>query len=473
MNFCLAKGSDSDADADSANACDAVCVRRSAADKQRLSLMQEYLHCSLAAGMYVSFPSLDSADYHDAISFVQVLAKNQKCIGPTQCKPLRDDSDSLLTTVSVQPFERMLPFLGGVGAAQLQQADIFMFEDERPLPIQLPFSPDDRPNILRWENHGQSELYDSCISLRNPKPLQPDVNLLSKSCPVLCLLDALAERGWHGRSQRFVHGSNSELLYDQRQPMGKKVYYQCLIVQAELFQAGIVEFRSGHPQAYYAYMLKFRRLPPGDRTMKQLQDDMKNKAGSDYDLLLPDLPVPDIQPAITGAASDIEIAWEDPPPLPMPESDDPDADAISDGPIPPSTGGYSPSDGGAGSVEADADGDHISRDSDAGSIAAAAEDMPSVAVPCSDEWPSEIGGFTLKRISGRQGGANNFNSRLGVHCPCCIMKSRSTILLKDKLGEMAPVIYLAVWLQSMGEPNHRYHKPSIEDMLAYKSLHFP
>ena len=178
MNFCLAKESDSDADADSANACDAVCVRRSAADKQRLSLMQEYLHCSLAAGMYVSFPSLDSADYHDAISFVQVLAKNQKCIGPTQCKPLRDDSDSLLTTVSVQPFERMLPFLGGVGAAQLQQADIFMFEDERPLPIQLPFSPDDRPNILRWENHGQSELYDSCISLRNPKPLQPDVNLL-------------------------------------------------------------------------------------------------------------------------------------------------------------------------------------------------------------------------------------------------------------------------------------------------------
>ena len=251
--------------------------------------MQEYLNCSLKTGIYISFPSLDHSDDHDDFSFVQVVAINQKCIGPKQCKPAGDDDDNpnMMTQVSCQQLERMLPF--GDASSQ-QQAEVFIFEDDLPLKIQMPLSPKDRPNVLRWENCGQSELYDSCISLRNPKPLQPDIDLLHPSCPALCLLDALAERGWRGRPQRVVHAIDSELIYDRRQPMAKKRYYQCLLVQAELFQAGVLEFRSGHPQTHYSYMLKFHKLPPENQTMKQLQDYMKTHS-DDLGPLLPALPV--------------------------------------------------------------------------------------------------------------------------------------------------------------------------------------
>ena len=457
-------------DSDS-NHCVAIVRPSTAGEKQQLTLMQEYLNHSLEPGVYISFPSLDY-DESDATSFVQVLAKNQKCITATTCTPLHDASDSSSLTVSVQPLERMLPF-GLNSQVSLQQAEVFIFEDECPLPIQLPFSPSDRRNFLQWDNHGQSELYESCISLRNPRVLKPNIDLLHRSCPTLCLLDALAERGWLGRPKKATHAATSELVYDDRQPMAKRSYYQCLVVHDEFFQAGIIEFRSGHPQTYYAYMLKYRRLPPDDKTMKQLQDYMNKTAQSEP--LLPALPVPDLaQPAaIAEADSSDEIAWDEPPAA-LPQADDhydPDLGsspsyAPSDGDVPPSVSDEAKSDA------VDIITSQASPDSD-DSIAAEVDIVPSVVVACSDQWPSEVGGISLRRISGRTGGTNNFNTRLGVDCPCCIMKSRSTILLIGELGEMAPVIYLGAWLQAMGSPNHRDHKPSMADMLAFKSLHFP
>jgi len=117
--------------------------------------MQEYLNCSMKTGMYVSFPSFDTNDL-DPLSFVQVLAINQKYITAKSCKPLQDDNNKLMIQVSVQPLERMLPF--GADVTSSQQAEAFIYGDERPLPIQLPLSPNDRPQVLQWRNHGQSDL---------------------------------------------------------------------------------------------------------------------------------------------------------------------------------------------------------------------------------------------------------------------------------------------------------------------------
>jgi len=256
--------------------------------------------------------------------------------------------------------------------------------------------------------------------------------------------------------------------------MIKKRYYQCLIVQEELFRAGIDKFRSGLAQTYYTYMLRFHRLPPSDKTMKQLQDQMKQTDPDASEPLLPTLPVPAPapMPSIDNADPDNEIAWEEP--EEPGDVHDPSADSDSSFIQPPPESPLPSPDHVA--VAADSNDAHdencLPDKSDSDSIAADVPAIPSEIVPPSDQWPAEVMGIPLKRMSGRQGGTNNWNPRLGVQCPCCIFKTRSTALLTSTLGEMAPVIYLGSWLQNMGEPDHRDQKPSMEAMLEYKALHF-
>ena len=472
-DFCDSDGAADDGPDDDAATADAAAARHrpreTAEDRQKLSLMAEYLKCSLQPGIYISFPSLDDDD-HDALSFVQVLAIDQKCITPEQCQPLEDNDSG--TQVSCQPLERMIP-LGDIASSQ--QADVYIFEDDRPLKIHMALSPDDRPHVLRWHNAGQSGLYDCCISLRDPKPLMPDIDLLNHACPALCLLDALAERGWTGIPKVVVHTANSDLVFDRRKPMEKKRYYQCLLIHEELFQADLAEFRSGRPQTYYAYILKYRKLPPVNKPMKQLQDDMK--ARDDGHDLRPPLPVLMPTQPISFNESD-EIVCDGAPVLALPAPTGPTgtSDASPD-PSPHHDPSDLPlADGAVVDDDDDADdnGDD-GHDDDDDEIAADPEParMPSAIVPNSGDWPDSVDGFALQIRSGRAGGTHNYNTRIGVVCPCCIFKSRSTALLRDELGPMAPVIFLGCWLQAMGDADHRNYKPSLSDMQAYKALHFP
>ena len=199
--------------------------------------------------------------------------------------------------------------------------------------------------------------------------------------------------------------------------------------------------------------------------MKQLQDYMKTHS-DDSGPLLPALPVLEPKAPIAGADDDDEIAWEEPPALPPPaptELDNSDANADSESHHTPD----SPS----AIVAVAADADNEDADPDDNEIAQ--EVIPSEIVPISGDWPREVEGVALQTRSGRKGGTNNYNTRLGVQCPCCIFKSRSTALLQNELGPMAPVIFLGTWLTTMGHANHRDHKPSLSDMQAYKALHFP
>ena len=97
---------------------------------------------------------------------------------------------------------------------------------------------------------------------------------------------------------------------------------------------------------------------------------------------------------------------------------------------------------------------------------------PHAVVPHADEWPLEIEGATLVRISGRQGGPHSQSARLGATCPCCCFRSRSMALLSNTLGRNAALCYLGVWLEKFGSlapADHRRFVPSLEEMQSYRA----
>ena len=104
--------------------------------------------------------------------------------------------------------------------------------------------------------------------------LQPpaDWSLLHSKIPTLSLLDALREAGWEGARKTLLHRADDDRLsYDSRRPIPKKSYYKCLLVRAELFGPDVIEFRSDRPKTYFDYLLKFKKLPPEGKSMKELR----------------------------------------------------------------------------------------------------------------------------------------------------------------------------------------------------------
>ena len=234
--------------------------------KQQLSLMREYLLCSLKPSMYISMPnpehSPDVDHIHDAISFVQVIAVKQSVTTVATCRLKSEDTADSFLSVCLQPLEQMLP----TGIVQdATAAEVFSFADD--VPVDMDWGAcvtSDRPKFLQWENAGSS-LIENCTSLRNPQVLKPSIDLLHPRAPCLSLLDALQERGWLGKSQTCTHSEGSVLEFDRRKPMKNKRYFQCLLMSFDLYRAGVAEFKSGKPSTYYEFLLRKRKLPDPDK----------------------------------------------------------------------------------------------------------------------------------------------------------------------------------------------------------------
>ena len=431
-------------DDESIHHCDSDHVEvESAANKQSVALMREYLSACLQPGLYISLPNPDmTAD--DPVLFVQVLAVQQRCTTVIECVPKDQQSSSF--SVTLQPLERMLQ-LNSDPATLTDAVDVFIFSDETPYAMDWgAYTPDDRRRFLQWD-HVPSSI-ESCTALINPMVLKPPtgIDLMHPGIPALCLLDCLAERGWTGTPRLVTHtAGDGAAVYDNRRPFTKKRYFQCLIVLPELFNCGISEIISGRPSTYYAYILRFRKLPPPGRPMKCLQADIKRAAGHDDDMppmrvLLPPGPAP-VAPIYN------EIAIDEP-------LDDQPA-AVEPADVEPAAVDDEPS-----TVEPIADESEI-----------AADDEPAAVerIPHTDEWPDTLEGVSLRQIPGQRGGNNNFAARLGVQCPCCIMKSRSTALMVSSLGRNAALYFLGAWLERAGSPNHRNWIPTLADMQSYRA----
>ena len=91
------------------------------------------------------------------------------------------------------------------------------------------------------------------------------------------------------------------------------------------------------------------------------------------------------------------------------------------------------------------------------------------------DWPAELEGVRLLKLSGRDELGARYHGRLKVVCPVhghSCHKSRSVKLLQNELGDRAALYFLGVWLQKaldMDEHHHFRFQPRLPDMQAYKA----
>ena len=146
-----------------------------------------------------------------------------KCVTVSECKPIGQEADrQSQLTVTFQPLERLLNFASDA-ASLTGSFDVYIFTDEVPHSMDFgAFKASDRPNFLQWEPVA-SDADNMVARLQNPKILRPpiDVNLMSRRCPALCLLDHLSEQGWTGAPHIILHfaAAASSKVYDARKPV--------------------------------------------------------------------------------------------------------------------------------------------------------------------------------------------------------------------------------------------------------------
>ena len=444
--------------------------------------MQEFLTACLVPGMYVSMPAAGvNSDVEDDLAFYQILALKQTVVSADRSVPLTVSGDSMYMEISVQPMDRMLP-------ATAVEADVFSFADDLPMSMHVAIGSKDRARILQWDHVGPSSSYDDCISLREPKPIQP-IKTTLLDLPTLSILDRLDASGWDGESRKTKHILEGAKVYDNRRPVSSRRYYQCLLVLDELLQP-TESFYSGNSQAFYSYLLRFRKLPPAGATAKQLQAELKKASTDDeFDMgpQLPPLPLPAAEGPAASDFDDLAVVMDLPEhhpnsghvsdsqgdqvaadsdysPTGSPRSGPPGNEPVP-GPQPPS---------GTSDAESEPPAEAVHEPCDA------SDTESELAVPGPveliradpDAWPLQLEGCSLIRIAGRRGGGRSSAIRLGVTCLCCsFFKSRSTALDVAELGPRAALWYLGAWMQHAGTADHRNIRPSIAEQQAYKSAH--
>ena len=422
---------------------------RSAED---LALMREFLLTTLQRGMYVSVPfHSEEIPGQQERRFMQVLSIEPKVILPAWFKSTADEPKYL--DLGVQHFEQRMQ---GPDDSE-SKVDIFIFAE----PSSFDWGeccPDDRRKSLQWEAVPSD--IDGCTTLLNPHVLNCSIPLTDPRCPALCLLDALHEQGWVCVSRIATHSSDAEKMFDSRNAVKAKSYFRCVMSSDILYLHDVDEFKSGRPKTYYDYILRFRKLPQKNQTMKQLRAAIDRPPDDDSDFAIED--VPDLQPrAIPKAVpiADDGFAIEDLDDIPghvepivvpvhLPPAAPPEVPEVAPGSALP--------------------------------LAAPASPVPLAAILVdAGEWPAELEGATLLKIAGRDEAGARYHGRLKVVCPVhgpgC-HRSRSVKLCQGALGHSASLYYLGAWLQkalTMDEAEHFAFKPSMSDMQAYKASNDP
>ncbi len=205
-----------------------------------------------------------------------------------------------------------------------------------------------------------------------------------------------------------------------KQTTHKKVpsrcHRRCLIIIADIFSAGVCTFKSNHSGTWFAYLLRFKAVPPDRLKATELQTLI--------DAVAVTAPVPDalngsaIMPVRLAAAIDPDIAGDDlvlaPVAEPNAETDVEDDDTAE----PP-----------------------VAEPLDAAPFA----DVAGDDAPPEHDWPDVLEGVKLKRVAGRCDGTWSYHARLAVVCPnpehrrCS--KSRSTELMVGTFGVDAPIFF--------------------------------
>ena len=123
---------------------------------------------------------------------------------------------------------------------------------------------------------------ESVICLQSPVLATPlHRQLDSPSIPVLCLMDAMFERGFRPCYKKAIHIDNVELpmFFDVRDATSKRLCFRCLLILDILQANGIDRFRSTAVQVFYEVMLRRRGLIEVGLFAKMYNAMLKNALG--------------------------------------------------------------------------------------------------------------------------------------------------------------------------------------------------
>ena len=211
------------------------------------------------------------------------------------------------------------------------------------------------------------------------------------------------------------------------------------MLSSEELLLNVEEFKSGLADTWYAFLLKFRKLPPPGKNMKELRQILGDSDGSMDCLVALDGPTVPAGPAVL-AVLDPDIACDD-------------ADEICVPAI-------------AADIAADiaVDGEEAAPPAPPASPAAIADDGEEDGPVC--EWPATLGGVNLRVVKAKRDSSHHYFSRLAVTCsnpghPLC-NRSRSTELQVGTYGRLAAVYYLGSWLEAnhLSQAEHKAYQPS-------------
>lgn len=302
--------------------------------------------------------------------------------------------------------------------------------------------------------------------------------------PVVCLIDELCEQNIMPFEGSVRHDSAAPLIvFDSRQPLRKRAYYQCLLIWDTLVKAGVKGFSSTASVAFFQLVLASKGLVDERLSAKECQARLAELRGErpSAELQRPvragDSQLPARRGALPGqpapgagadSASEASFACD---PVQVESEDSFAADAEAHDCIVGDAGAVA-----GGELAAEAPG--------SAAEAAGVEAMPPAGgdmraesaapreVPAAGalQHPPEIGGMLACVVQGRYEGGYSYHRRLKLRCRnprhenCS--KTRSTKLLVEELGPRAAVLFLTAWQAAshLPEKAHKAYTPSMAEM---------
>ena len=243
---------------------------------EEFKVVQEFLNACIPQFSYITLPN--HADPDVPIMACQLLSQRTKLINvPTYA--IKQGKGQIVW--NVQPFEILH---GSDLAGNPLPGKLDIFKTFHPTDIDIlgmlrdPVKDCDQFRV--WKKVDTD--VEGCVGLHAPAPLEFSGSLTSPAAPVLAILNKLREDGFVGQHKLINHRPRGTgKFFDSRGNLySKKAYYQCVLVQRELFQKNMLTMiASNKTQAYYKLILKDPRdshatLPPSACKAKALTDGM-------------------------------------------------------------------------------------------------------------------------------------------------------------------------------------------------------
>ena len=432
-----------------------------------VKLMRQYLRSCLPLNSYITLLK-ESNDGVELIAY-QVLALDTRPV-LVKTYDMEGSTEELLFDIGVQPLEIWRPPALSKDDPPPPALEVFVLQDPCTVDVLRLLG----GNIMErelwriWQK--RSSDIDGCWCLHSPAKLATKEKLTSDTVPVLALLDELQTAGWSGQPCRTQHTVTAPKLFDHRNSFGKRWYFQCLLSLEDIIGRSVSEdgFHSCGPQAYYKLLLKSTSIVEPGLPAKEYQKMLAKLTG---DSLRAARLERRANPAQGNPSKKAKVATAG-----RTTGDDCSSNGSIVGDGSPRCKSHRDNSSSSSSAESTSSS---SSSSSFSLQAGTREETPGAALA---NLPRGVLGAEIKYVRRRVLGTWTFASRILVRCcnpehaALGCEKSRSTRLMTDRFGEMAPVIFLGAWLSqafTMSAEKHCKYKPTTADMCKFAATFEP